>query len=117
MHSAHIHGIHVDEYWGHLEENDSEKAKAHFTKWQECLNANKVESIPDLFDKVVEGIKKDSGRVGKKTCPKPVRKGDIIESNGKKWTRNLKLTKEKKREIIKQRITEAAQKLRDQQDN
>jgi len=49
-----------------MEEENADKAKAHFAKWQECLDKAKVESIPDLFDKVVEAIKKDPKRAAAK---------------------------------------------------
>lgn len=81
VHSARIHGIHIDEYWGKLEETDAEKAKAHFAKWQACLDKNKVESIPDLFTKVVEAIKKDPKRsAAKKKVDKPKRQGNFMTS-------------------------------------
>jgi hypothetical protein len=60
-----------------MEEENADKAKAHFAKWQECLDKAKVESIPDLFDKVVEAIKKDPKRAAaKKKTDKPKRQGD-----------------------------------------
>lgn len=78
VHSARIHGVHIDEYWGKIEETDDAKAKAHFRKWQECLDKNKVESIPDLFEKVLAAIKKDPKRAKKagKAAEKPKREGD-----------------------------------------
>lgn len=113
-HSARITGGHVDAYWGELEESNEAKAKAHFAKWQACLDKAGVESIPDLFQKVVAAIRKDSGRkkVAKK-CDKPKRDGDWITSNGKKWERKRKLTKDQKREVVKTRIAEAANKFRE----
>jgi len=70
--------VHIDEYWGKIEETDEAKAKAHFRKWQECLDKNKVESIPDLFEKVLAAIKKDPKRAKKagKAAEKPKREGD-----------------------------------------
>jgi len=78
VHSNRIHGVHIDDYWGKLEETDAEKAKAHFTKWQKCLDDNKVDSIPLMFEKVIAGIKKDPKRTvsTKKTAEKPKREGD-----------------------------------------
>jgi len=64
-----------------LEENNKEKAKAHFSEWQKCLDANKVESIPEVFEKVLAGIKKNPDRVkNTKKVAKPVRNGDKITS-------------------------------------
>lgn len=83
-----------------------------------CLDANKVESIPDLFDKVVEGIKKDSTRTkSTKKVEKPKRKGDMIVSGDKTWERKKKMTKDQKKERISERIAIAAQKLREAQTN
>lgn len=113
-HSARIHGHHIDEYWGKLEEENPEKAKKHFTLWQKCLDANKVESVPLLFEKVLASVRKNPAlkKVAKKTA-KPVRKGDTVTSNGKTWASKKRQSKEAKRENANVRIAEAAQKLRD----
>jgi len=77
-----------------------------------------VESIPEMFDKVVEGIRKDSSRKkSTKKTTKPVRKGEVIESNGKTWIRKQRLTKAQKREIVQERINVAAQKAREANNN
>jgi len=72
-----------------------------------------------LFDKVVAAIRKDCTR--KKLAPKklvkPVRKGDVIENNGKKYERKLKLSKAQKRVLVQERINAAAQKARDANQN
>lgn len=82
------------------------------------MEANKVESIPEMFDKVVEGIRKDpSRRKSTKKTTKPVRKGEVIESNGKTWIRKQRLTKAQKREIVQERINVAAQKAREANKN
>jgi len=115
-HSARIHGIHIDEYWGKLEETDKEKAKAHFTKWQECLTKNKVETIPDLFAKVLAAIKKDPKQkksAGKKS-ETPKRQGDYMVSKGKKWLRLQKLSKEAKRANAQVKIGKAIKKMQDE---
>lgn len=118
MHNDRIRAIHVDKYWGELEENNKEKAKAHFTKWQKCLDANKVESIPDMFEKIVNAIKKDSSRTKKVTKgEKPKRQGDFIVSGNKKWERKQKLSREQKRVGAKKRIEVAAQKMREANEN
>jgi len=112
VHSARIHGIHIDEYWGKLEETDAEKAKAHFAKWQACLDKNKVESIPDLFTKVVEAIKKDPKRsTTKKKVDKPKRQGDFMTSNGKKWLQLKKTSKTQKKKEALVRIQKASAKM------
>lgn len=113
VHSNRIHGIHVDTYWGELEENNAEKAKAHFSQWQKCLDANKVESIPDLFDKVVASIKKKPDHVATKKKDKPVRKGDMVVSGNKTWESKKRISKEAKRQIVKERIAQATQKLKE----
>jgi len=61
-----------------MEEENPEKAKSHFKKWQECLDKEKVESIPDLFNKVVDAIKKNPKRKvpTKKKVEKPKREGE-----------------------------------------
>lgn len=77
-----------------------------------------MESIPEMFDKVVEGIRKDSSRKkSTKKTTKPVRKGEVIESNGKTWIRKQRLTKAQKREIVQERINVAAQKAREANNN
>jgi len=102
-----------------LKEENPEKAKAHFNLWQKCLDANKVENIPDLFDKVVSSIRKDCTRTKstQKKFTKPIRKGDIIENNGKTYERKQKLSKAQKRVIVQERINVAAQKARDANQN
>jgi len=71
-----------------------------------------------MFDKVVEGIRKDSSRKkSTKKTTKPVRKGEVIESNGKTWIRKQRLTKAQKREIVQERINVAAQKAREANNN
>lgn len=113
VHSARIHGAHIDEYWGKIEETDAAKAKAHFSKWQKCLDANKVEAIPDLFEKVLAAIKKDPKRAKKasKEAEKPKRQGDYMISKGKKWLSLKKSSKEQKRQNAKARIQEAVVKM------
>lgn len=114
LHSQRIHGIHVDEYWGVLEEKTPEKAKAHFKKWQECLDKAKAESIPDLFEKVLASVKKNPARAktGKKV-EKPKRNGNQVTSNGKTWLAMKRLSKAQKRVNATERINKAAQKLRE----
>lgn len=114
VHSARIHGNHIDDYWGQLEEENPEKAKKHFAKWQACLDKAGVESIPELFEKVLAGIKKDPSRdKSKKNTATPKREGDWIVSGNKKWLRLKKLSKEQKRQNAQKRIEAAAAKLRE----
>lgn len=114
VHSARIHGNHIDDYWGQLEEENPEKAKKHFAKWQACLDKAKVESIPELFEKVIAAIKKDPSRdKSKSNTAAPKRQGDWIVSGNKKWLRLKKLSKEQKRQNAQKRIEAAAAKLRE----
>jgi len=107
--------VHVDEYWGKLEEEDAEKAKAHFSKWQACLDKAKAESIPDLFEKVLASIRKDASRKkSTKKTEKPKRNGDKITSGNKTWLSKKRLSKAQKRANATERINNAAQKLREE---
>lgn len=95
-----------------MEETNAEKAKAHFAKWQACLDKNKVESIPDLFTKVVEAIKKDPKRsAAKKKVDKPKRQGNFMTSNGKKWLQLTKTSKTQKKKEALVRIQKASAKM------
>mmetsp|Transcript_68334 Transcript_68334/g.147426 ORF Transcript_68334/g.147426 Transcript_68334/m.147426 type:complete len:190 (-) Transcript_68334:129-698(-) len=115
LHSQRIHGIHVDEYWGKMEEENKDKAKAHFALWQKNLDKAKVESIPDLFEKVLASIKKNPSRVkSTKKVEKPKRTGDKVTSGNKTWLAKQRLSKAQKRANATERISKAAQKLREE---
>lgn len=112
VHTSRILARHVDEYWGDLEENNPEKAKKHFTQWQNCLDKTGCETIPDVIEKVISGIKKDPSRkVTKKAKQTYKREGsNIVCSSGKKWNRNKKLTNEQRKQNVRDKIKDATEK-------
>jgi len=72
----------------------------------------KVESIPDAYAKVLEGVRKNSDRKKKSTKVwKHERKGDKIVCEGKTWDQKLRVSKEAKRVLAKGRIQKAVEKL------
>lgn len=98
-----------------LEEKSPEKAKAHFNKWQQCLDKAKAESIPDLFEKVLASVKKNPARAtSTKKVEKPKRNGNQITSGNKTWLAMKRLSKAQKRVTATERISKAAQKLREE---
>lgn len=115
VHASRILGRHVDDYWGELEENNNDKAKAHFNQWQKCLDKNKVESIPDLYAKVLTAIRsKPERKANTKAKHKHERKGDKIVCGNKTWLQLKKLSKAAKRELAKERIQNAMTKMQEE---
>jgi large subunit ribosomal protein L5e len=72
IHRDRIFGVHVDAYIELLKEKSDEVYKKQFSKWDECLKKNGVESVEDLMEKVIQAIRKETfAKTEKKASYKP----------------------------------------------
>lgn len=112
-HRAKIFGLNIEEYMDKLEEEDKEKYKKQFSKWDKCLEDNKLDSLEELYKKVHEAIRKNPERVVQKKTANPVRKSlDKIKSTfensaGKKWKIDRKITLEQRKQNVQDRMADA----------
>lgn len=59
VHRARIMGEHIDNYMESLEKENEDAHKKQFSKWIQCLEKSKCDTVMDLFKKVHAGIRKD----------------------------------------------------------
>lgn len=108
VHRERIFGAHVDKYMKKLKA-DGDAYKAQFSKWDQALQAAKVDSVEKLYTKVHEDIKKNPARPAKKDKKRnPVqwadkRKTEITTSKGK-YRRDRKLTREERKKRVDAKI-------------
>jgi len=133
IHKNKIFGHYIDE---HIKTTAEAKKKAEpkynkqqFSAWTKCIAENKVKSLPELYQKVHEAIRKnpvrDSAELKKKReekAKKATRKvldkklGVFQDSKGRKWIRNQKLTNDERKarvadklgDIIKEKMAAAS---------
>jgi len=112
-HREKIFGLNVESYMDHLEETDKEKYKSQFSKWNECLEVNKIDSLEELYKKVHEAIRKNPEKDTVKKNPNPVLKKlddrNILfeNSKGKKWRIDRKFTLEERKQRVQDKIADA----------
>ncbi|CAI2373704.1 unnamed protein product [Moneuplotes crassus] len=117
-HRAKIFGLNIEEYMDKLEEEDKKKYKLQFSQWDKCLEANKLDSLEELYKKVHEKIRANPDREAPKKS-NPVRKSlDEIKSvyensQGKKWKIDRKLTLEQRKERVQERIADAVRRTQE----
>lgn len=113
VHRAKIFGGTIDEYMEKLEEQDKTKFGKQFSKWNECLSKNKIDSLEDLYKRVHEEIRRNPDRVKLNKNPKPVRKNlddrnTVYEnSQGKKWKIDRKITTAERKQRVQDKIADA----------
>lgn len=116
VHRAKIFGLNIDEYMEKLEESNKEKFNKQFSRWNKCLEANKLDSLEELYKKVHEEIRKNPDRVSIKKNSNPVRqslndkKTSFRNSQGKQWNRDKKLNGEERKARVAEKMQKAIEK-------
>jgi len=112
LHRERIFGVHVDKYMKHLK-SDAEAYKKQFSKWDAALKNAKVETVEKLYSKVHDEIRKNPAKPAKKERKTVAvkyldKKKTVIElSNGKKYKRDRRLTKEERKKRVEDKIKKA----------
>merc|ERR1712147_206789 len=104
-HVSHIFGQSVQDYYDSLKKEGADALKKQFSKWTECLNANKAKNIPEVWKKVHAAIQANPDRVKKAKAAKPTRKVVAKARNGGKWLREQKTSKKVKQAKIDKIVT------------
>jgi large subunit ribosomal protein L5e len=110
FHKARIFGEHVKDHMESLQEEDEEEYKKMYAGYIE--NDIEPDGMEDMYKEAHEQIRSDPNKKPeKKAVAKPVRNGDVITSGKTKWIRNMRLTKEDRKERVAARIAKAQAKL------
>lgn len=100
-----IFGLHVQKYMDSLK---GQEYVDQFKKWDECLKANKVNKVEDLYKKVHAAIRADSSFTAtKKNVHKHVRDAknkNIITTNGKTYRNDYALTNAQRKTRVTEKI-------------
>lgn len=113
VHRAKIFGTNIDEYMEKLEEENKEKYKRQFSRWDKCLADNKIDSLEELYKKIHAEIRKNPDRVTIKKNTNPTRKNAdgkrtvYEDSKGRKWKIDRKTTLAEKKEKVAAKIQDA----------
>lgn len=114
-HRERIYGIHVEKYMKHLKDTDKDAYTRQFSKWDANMKKNNVTSLEKLYTKVHEEIRKNPAAPAKKEKKKTeVKYADkqktiIQTAGGKKYRRDVRLTKAEREKRVQQKIAKAAQ--------
>jgi len=107
VHKLKIFGNTINDYMNDFiaKRSTLKSNKVQFEQWEKCLAANKVKTLPELYAKVHEAIRKAPERPSEalkkareekaKKCVRKVvdaKLGIFENSKGKKWIRQVKLT-------------------------
>lgn len=117
IHKNKIFGHYIDEHIKSFDGSKVEYNKQQFSAWKKCIDANKVKSLPELYAKVHEAIRKNPERStealqkareekAKKAVRKVIdaKKGIFENSKGKKWIRHTKLSKAEKDQRVQTKL-------------
>merc|ERR1712118_579606 len=70
------------------------------------------DDLDELYEKVHEAIREDPAHEKKESSEdKPTRDGNEVKSNGKTWTRMVRLTFQERKERVAARIAKAQEKM------
>jgi len=125
VHKNKIFGHYIDE---HIKvtsdlkkENKLTVNKQQFSEWEKCIAANKVKSLPELYAKIHEAIRKnpersteDNKKKREEKAKKAVRKvvdakKGIYANSKKQWLKNVKLTLEERKARIATKLAKIVQ--------
>lgn len=114
VHKAKIFGNHVSEYMSMLEEEDSTKYEAHFSKFIKA--GISADSMQKMYEDAHSKIKSNPKRETKsKKDIKHERKGNMVHpSEGKEYKRSVKLTLRQRRQKVDDKIKAAQQRAMDE---
>merc|ERR1711924_261869 len=83
-------GGHVAEHMESLKEEDEQEYEKVYSKYIE--EGKDCDDLEDLYTEVHEKIREDPLHEKKEQKAKPTRNGNEVSSNGKTWTRMVRLT-------------------------
>merc|ERR1711869_27875 len=90
FHKQRIFGGHVAEHMESLKEEDEQEYEKVYSSY---IKAEKeADDLEDMYTEVHEKIREDPVHEKKEGGDKPVRNGNEVSSNGKTWTRMVRLT-------------------------
>merc|ERR1712224_700350 len=102
FHKQRIFGGHVGEHMESLKEEDEQEYENVYSSYiSEGVDCDDLE---ELYEKVHEAIREDPVHEKKAQGPKPTRDGNEVKSNGKTWTRMVRLTFQERKERVAARI-------------
>ncbi len=120
QHREKIFGGHIQGYMDYLEEEDKEAYKKQFSRWIACLEANKTESLEELYTKIHEKIRANPEQPAKKVRKKGEIKNEntalinvnqkiyttslTSKNNGGKYRRDVKMTNEQRKARVQAKI-------------
>lgn len=104
-----ILGKHIQDYMNERSKKKDGKNECQFKKWQECLKKAGVKNLEDLYTKAHKAIREKPMPDAKKgDKPKYTRDGkdkNIVKApNGKTFTRNVKLTRQQRKDRVNDKI-------------
>jgi large subunit ribosomal protein L5e len=118
-HREHIFGIHVQEYYDLLKEQNAQRFKKQFSQWEKAL---KGKSFEDIYTALHKAIRAKPERVAKKEGkrtrtvvtkgPALVQKNSLAKSkNGGKWIREKKIGKTVRQTRVQDKMKKIIQEL------
>jgi len=98
-HREHIFGIHVQEYYDLLKEQNAQRFKKQFSKWEKELKGKSFEDVYTAVHKAIRASpERPAAKKGKvtRTTVKPAPGLVQKNSKGKTWLRERKITKDER---------------------
>merc|ERR1711869_156910 len=110
FHKQRIFGGHVAEHMESLKEEDEQEYEKVYSSY--IAEGKDCADLEDLYTEVHEAIRLDPVHEKKEsTEAKPKRNGNDVSSNGKTWTRMVRLTFQERKERVAARIAKHAEKM------
>merc|ERR1711871_593000 len=109
FHKQRIFGGHVGEHMESLKEEDEQEYEKVYSSY--IKEEVEPDDLEELYEKVHEAIREDPAHEKKEGGDKPVRNGNEVSSNGKTWTRMVRLTFQERKERVAARIAKHAEKM------
>merc|ERR1712182_169199 len=108
FHKQRIFGGHVGEHMESLKEEDEQEYEKVYSSY--IAEGVDCDDLEELYEKVHEAIREDPVHEKKEgTVAKPKRDGNEVTSNGKTWTRMMRLTFQERKECVAARIAKHAE--------
>ena len=111
VHRNRIFGVHVQEYMEKLKAEKEDVYSKQFSQWKKCMEANKVETLEELYKKVHQAIR-EQPITAKKPKATPTRKfldekKSVVETSKGKYKRDRRFTLAERKARVQAKITEA----------
>merc|ERR1712224_1068560 len=109
FHKQRIFGGHVAEHMESLKEEDEQEYEKVYSSY--IAEGKDCDDLEDLYAEVHKAIREDPVHEKKEGGDKPTRDGNEVSSNGKTWTRMVRLTFQERKERVAARIAKAQEKM------